>query len=172
MSGRYERVSRDLPTQKKNDDLLTNSQVNAQDEEDFHNNNNNNRISPVPHSPPPSFHSRAPSPQRQVDNTLADAFDDDDDSDDEVDDRQRLMRQNSTPSFDTTNATSTPAQPAVPAPTPSASRSTRVVGGGSGSDGVFANLSARPERGGNSDPEKDELPPVCRSWLSISVYEC
>ncbi|KAF5238187.1 hypothetical protein FAUST_5701 [Fusarium austroamericanum] len=141
MSGRYERV-------------------NAQDEEDFHNNNNNNNhISPVPHSPPPSFHSRAPSPQRQVDNTLADAFDDDDDSDDEVDDRQRLMRQNSTPSFDTTNATSTPAQPAVPAPTPSASRSTRVVGGGSGSDGVFANLSARPERGGNSDPEKDELPP-------------
>ncbi|RGP78994.1 metal homeostatis bsd2 [Fusarium longipes] len=139
MSGRYERV-------------------NAQDEEDF-NNNNNNHISSVPHSPPPSFHSRAPSPQRrQVDSTLADAFDDDDDSDDEVDDRRRLMRANSTPSFETTNATQPPAQPAVPAPAPSGSRSTRIVGGGSGSDGVFANLSARPERG-NSDPEKDELPP-------------
>ncbi|KAL6923942.1 hypothetical protein ACHAPO_006624 [Fusarium lateritium] len=140
MSGRYERV-------------------NAQDEEDFsnNNNNNNNRMSTVPHSPPPSFHSRAPSPQRQVDNTLADAFDDDDDSDDDVDDRQRLMRQNSTPSFETANATQTP-QPAAPAPAPSGSRSTRIVGGGSGSDGVFANLSARPERG-NADPEKDELPP-------------
>jgi len=139
MSGRYERV-------------------NAQDEEDFHNNNNNHLSSSVPRSPPPSFHSRAPSPNRQVDSTLADAFDDDDDSDDEVDDRRRLMRQNSTPSFENANATQTPAQPAAPAPVPSASRSTRVVGGGSGSDGVFANLSARPERG-NSDPEKDELPP-------------
>ncbi|RFN45710.1 metal homeostatis protein bsd2, partial [Fusarium flagelliforme] len=42
MSGRYERV-------------------NAQDEEDFHN-NNNHLSSSVPRSPPPSFHSRAPSP--------------------------------------------------------------------------------------------------------------
>ncbi|KLO80395.1 protein-L-isoaspartate(D-aspartate) O-methyltransferase [Fusarium fujikuroi] len=144
MSGRYERI-------------------NGQDEEDFgarNNNNNNNLSHPIPHSPPPSFHSRSSSPQptRQVDATLADAFDDDDDSDDEVDDRRRLMRQNSTPSMENVNTIPTPAQPAVPAPTPSGSRSTRIVGGGSGSDGVFANLSARPERG-NSDPEKDELPP-------------
>lgn len=143
MSGRYERI-------------------NAQDEEDFgaRNNNNNHLSQPTPRSPPPSFHSRSSSPQptRQVDSTLADAFDDDDESDDEVDDRRRLMRQNSTLSMEniTTHA---PVQPAVPVPAPSGSRSTRVVGGGSGSDGVFANLSARPERGGNSDPEKDELPP-------------
>ena len=162
MSGRYERVSRDLEMLSEGIQNTDRLQVNAQDEEDFHN-NNNHLSSSVPHSPPPSFHSRAPSPNRQVDSTLADAFDDDDDSDDEVDDRRRLMRQNSTPSFDTANATQTPAQPAAPAPAPSASRSTRVVGGGSGSDGVFANLSARPERG-NSDPEKDELPPVRRSW--------
>ncbi|KAM0237449.1 hypothetical protein ACHAP5_009000 [Fusarium lateritium] len=141
MSGRYERV-------------------NAQDEEDFNprNNNNNHLSQPTPHSPPPSFHSRSSSPQptRQVDSTLADAFDDDDESDDEVDDRRRLMRQNSTPSME--NVTHAPVQPAVPVPAPSGSRSARVVGGGSGSDGVFANLSARPERG-TSDPEKDELPP-------------
>jgi hypothetical protein len=150
MSGRYERI-------------------NAQDEEDFNarNNNNNHLSHPTPHSPPPSFHSRSSSPQptRQVDSTLADAFDDDDESDDEVDDRRRLMRQNSTPSMENVT-THAPIQPAVPAPAPSGSRSTRVVGGGSGSDGVFANLSARPERG-NSDPEKDELPPVCHLRLGL-----
>ncbi|KAM0551316.1 hypothetical protein ACHAPJ_008420 [Fusarium lateritium] len=146
MSGRYERI-------------------NAQDEDDFGARNNNNHLShPIPRSPPPSFHSRASSPQppRQVDSTLADAFDDDDDSDDEVDDRRRLMRHNSTPpsssSTENVNTIHPPVQPAVPAPTPSGSRSARIVGGGAGSDGVFANLSARPERGG-SDPEKDELPP-------------
>jgi hypothetical protein len=163
MSGRYERVSREFSSDILN--ILTGSQINGQDEDDFgarNNNNNNNLSHPVPHSPPPSFHSRSSSPQptRQVDSTLADAFDDDDDSDDEVDDRRRLMRQNSTPSMENVNTIPTPAQPAAPAPTPSGSRSTRIVGGGSGSDGVFANLSARPERGG-SDSEKDELPPVC-----------
>ncbi|KAJ9427238.1 hypothetical protein QL093DRAFT_2197943 [Fusarium oxysporum] len=129
MSGRYERI-------------------NGQDEEDFdarNNNNNNNLSHPIPHSPPPSFHSRSSSPNQRA-------------SDDEVDDRRRLMRQNSTPSMDNVNTIPTPAQPAAPAPTPSGSRPTRIVGGGSGSDGVFANLSARPERG-SSDPEKDELPP-------------
>ena len=35
----------------------------------------------------------------------------------------------------------------------------RVYGGGTGSDGVFANLSAKPERG----EKVDEHPPVCTS---------
>ncbi|KAF4982110.1 hypothetical protein FZEAL_2216 [Fusarium zealandicum] len=149
MSGRYERI-------RVNDEDDVDSPVDAR---------NNHLAQPVPNSPPPSFHSRSSSPtrQRQVDATLADAFDDDDDSDDEVDDRRRLMPNNSTPpsssSTENVSAFQPPAHPpTAPVPTPSGSRSTRVVGGGSGSDGVFANLSARPERG-SSDPEKDEMPP-------------
>ena len=38
-----------------------------------------------------------------------------------------------------------------------ASTTGRVYGGGSGSDGVFANLSAKPERG----EKVEEHPPVC-----------
>jgi hypothetical protein len=36
-------------------------------------------------------------------------------------------------------------------------RTTRVVGGGGATDGVFANMSARPER---QNTEKEEQPPV------------
>ncbi|KAI8670552.1 hypothetical protein NCS57_00526800 [Fusarium keratoplasticum] len=145
MSGRYERVN-------AHDADDVDSPIDAR-----------NRLGPIPNSPPPSFHSRASSPtrNRQVDPTLADAFDDDDDSDDEVDDRRRLMRHNTTSAASSTENISTlqpPVQPAAPVPTPSGSRPTRIVGGGHGSDGVFANLSARPERG-SSDPEKDEQPP-------------
>lgn len=143
MSGRYERV-------------------NAHDDDDVDTPVDPRGLQPVPNSPPPSFHSRASSPSRQnrVDPALADAFDDDDDSDDEIDDRRRLVRQNSTPNVSSTDhigAFQPTFQP--PAPTPSGSRTTRIVGGGVGSDGVFANLSARPERG---DPEKDkdEQPPT------------
>lgn len=60
-------------------------------------------------------------------------------------------------------ATGTPAPPPVvrrptvlPAFTPV---STRVYGGGSGSDGVFANLSAKPEMG----EKTEEHPPVSQS---------
>ncbi|KAK2594465.1 hypothetical protein QQS21_007811 [Conoideocrella luteorostrata] len=122
-------------------------------------------LHPIPSSPPPSFHSRASSLTRRnrVDPDLADAFDDDDaSSDDEVDDRQRLVRRNTTPP-----SPSSPGMPAIdhglsypqPVPVqPSASSGSRgrVVGGGVGSDGVFANLSAKPER---TDSEKDEMPP-------------
>ncbi|KAK4098503.1 hypothetical protein N658DRAFT_509493 [Parathielavia hyrcaniae] len=121
---------------------------------------------PIPNSPPPSFRSRAPSRERHgnVNSDLADAFDaGGDDSDDEADDRQRLVRGNSTPSFNsTTQASETSAQtgaqstqpvqrPVFVAPTTS-----RVYGGGIQADGVFSNMSAKPERGG---AEKDELPP-------------
>jgi hypothetical protein len=103
-----------------------------------------------------------------VNQNLADTFDaDGSDSDEENDgdDRQRLMR--GTPSTSTTEQTTTetaeatrPAVierhnthiPAFVPPRPSG----RVYGGGSGSDGVFANLSAKPERGA----EKEEHPPV------------
>ncbi|KAH6989548.1 hypothetical protein BKA56DRAFT_257538 [Ilyonectria sp. MPI-CAGE-AT-0026] len=145
MAGGYERV-----------------RVNAQDD-DANSAVDARSLRPIPNSPPPSFHSRASSTSRQrsVDPDLADAFDDDDDSDDEIDDRRRLVRQNSTPDASSSENVSTwepPTQPPPrPAPTSSGSRP-RVVGGGVGSDGVFANLSARPERG-DPEKEKDELPP-------------
>ncbi|MBZ5798131.1 hypothetical protein K8353_49810, partial [Burkholderia contaminans] len=73
--------------------------VNAHDEDEEH--DVPQRRVQIPNSPPPSFHSRASSPinrNGRVNNDLADAFDDDDASDDdEADDRQRLVRQNSTP---------------------------------------------------------------------------
>lgn len=40
----------------------------------------------------------------------------------------------------------------------------RVYGGGTGSDGVFANLSAKPERG----EKLDEHPPVCEDEARTS----
>ena len=109
-----------------------------------------------------------------VDRTLADTFDaDGSDSDEENDgdDRQRLMR--GTPSSSSsinqtsneTPATTTAAdgRPAVierrvtqlPAFAPTITG--RIYGGGSGSDGVFANLSAKPGsrksvRGARSEP--------------------
>lgn len=124
----------------------------------------------VPASPPPSFHSRASSPNRRgssVDTALADAFDADDasDEDDDADDRQRLVRQTVSP------LTASPGHDATRFAAPvdqaehiasSASRP-RVVGGGNGTDGVFANLSARPER---RNSEKEEQPPVSNALAS------
>jgi len=119
---------------------------------------------PTPNSPPPSFRSRDSSPtsRHQVDQTLADTFDADGaDSDDENDgdDRQRLMRAApvETPAV-TNDSTARPATarrnthlPVFVAPTAG-----RVYGGGSGSDGVFANLSAKPETG----EKVEEHPPT------------
>lgn len=97
---------------------------------------------------------------------LADAFDADDESDDEADDRQRLVRANSTPTISSAAEQSTASQnqttaqssqttstPAAAGPTP---RIRGVFGGGIQSDGVFSNLTAKPERGGE---EKEEQPP-------------
>ncbi|KAG9252143.1 metal homeostatis protein bsd2 [Emericellopsis atlantica] len=141
--------------------------VNAHDEEDH------GLSQPTPFSPPPSFHSRSSSPNsrrhQQVDSTLADAFDDDDDNtDDESDDRQRLVRQNSMPN----NAgASSPAvaQPSHHFANPNADnvqRTTRVMGGGNATDGVFANMSARPER---QDAEKEEQPPTYEQAAADAV---
>ncbi|KAM7202995.1 Protein of unknown function (DUF2370) domain containing protein [Naviculisporaceae sp. PSN 640] len=123
---------------------------------------------PIPNSPPPSFRSRRSSltsrdRNLQVNPDLADAFESDGAwSDDEADDRQRLVRSNTSP-LNTSAPEQLPAaqsqttSQAAPAPTATASRLRGVFGGGIQSDGVFSNLTAKPERGG---PEKEELPPT------------
>lgn len=155
MSGRYERV-------------------NAQDEEDAPSPIAAARTthSSLPTSPPPSFHSRASSvaPRNRTvqDPTLADAFDaDESDSDDEPDDRQRLVRQNTDPvqpagssapySPVGSSASSPPPQPPRHQPSATATSSNRIFGSGIQNEGVFSNLTAKPERGGT---EKEEQPPT------------
>lgn len=124
-----------------------------------------------PASPPPSFHSRASSPNNgasrrllsddpltnEEDRTLADTFDsdsDDDEDGDGRDDRQRLMRGNP-------QAEAEPVTPGVqrrvteiPSFNTQAPISGRVYGGGNG--GVWANLSAKPTPG----QDAEEKPPV------------
>ena len=138
---------------------------------------------PIPNSPPPSFRSNDSSPRTshqarghrrtpsRPQDDLADAFDgsgSDTEDENDGDDRQRLMR--GTPSATAASGSVTPGSAeaqtdhAIQLPeTPQAARPVgqapiqgRVYGGGS-SDGVFANLSAKPERG-----EKliEEFPPV------------
>ncbi|KAL8762030.1 MAG: hypothetical protein Q9184_001922 [Pyrenodesmia sp. 2 TL-2023] len=141
--------------------------------EDFHS---------VPSSPPPSFRSRASSPSSrhllntddpltsEADRTLADTFDDgsasDVESNEAGDDRQRLMGGNRVPP--TENQTTTSSDSARPAPvqrtvtefpgvTPVAPGRTRGMPYStfaSSNDGVFANLSAKPERGEKQEEEK------------------
>ncbi|KAI0381171.1 hypothetical protein F5Y04DRAFT_255942 [Hypomontagnella monticulosa] len=155
MSGRYERVN----THDEEPDSPTTPSTLRQPQ-------------PIPNSPPPSFHSRASSSERRrqnVDPTLADAFDaeDDDSDDDEPDDRQRLVRGNSFPiSNHSTSSDGEDVRPSAPpgnttqwsssgaAPQPAGSR---VYGGGIQSDGVFSNMTARPERG---EKIVEEAPPT------------
>lgn len=125
----------------------------------------------IPNSPPPSFHSRVSSLERRrqqnVDATLADAFDadGDDSDDDEPDDRQRLVRQSSFPvsGASATSNRSSAERPNAPerqsaAPGGSAGQaSSRIYGGGIQSDGVFSNMTARPERG---EKIVEEQPPT------------
>ncbi|EFX03922.1 metal homeostatis protein bsd2 [Grosmannia clavigera kw1407] len=119
----------------------------------------------VPQSPPPSFRSRASSRSRRsavADPTLADAFDTDGDHDssdeDEADDRQRLVRQSSATNSSNNPGSTTTTAAAAAATRPSAAvpSSNRVYGGGIQSDGVFSNLTAKPEAG----VEKEEQPPT------------
>ncbi|KAK3902846.1 hypothetical protein C8A05DRAFT_43799 [Staphylotrichum tortipilum] len=174
MSGRYERVqsSPRSPLDARVSQHLTPQQVNAHDadadEPETPTAPLPRPMHQIPNSPPPSFRSRASSRERAntVNPDLADAFDaDGDDSDeDEADDRQRLVRGNSTPSFreaaqaPAAGATQPSGQPAQqpPRPTGGAPTTSRVYGSGIQADGVFSNLSAKPERG---EGEKDELPP-------------
>jgi hypothetical protein len=153
--------------------------------------NDNTRI---PDSPPPSFRSRASSPvfrqdplRSDQDRELHDTFDspsDDEGSDDgnnESDDRQRLMHGRA-PTIDTPS-TNTPVvvRPTATPPAPS-NRIVRMVtqlpifnrgqtyGAGNQNDGVFANLSAKPQRG----DDVDEKPPVSMNphiipWLHLLI---
>ncbi|KAL9052328.1 MAG: hypothetical protein Q9162_005472 [Coniocarpon cinnabarinum] len=131
-------------------------------------------------SPPPSFRSRASSPRRpeahrllsNEDRELADTFespsDDEDDgeSQHQLDDRQRVM---SGRPVDRSTANTEPATPTTPDGRPaverrvtqlpvfSASQRGTYGGGNAVHDGVFANLSAKPERG---DPDVEEKPPT------------
>jgi len=133
-------------------------------------------LTPTPSSPPPSFRSRASSPTSRrllqdaapVDQNLADTFDADGSESDEEndgDDRQRLMRGTPNPSSTehvadeplTNNTSAPPPIDRRPTQFPTfAPTTTRVYGGGSGSDGVFANLSAKPETG----EKTEEHPPT------------
>lgn len=169
MAGHYERV-RDIdiyevPTIRT---ATNRPQVNPQDDDDQR---ESTALQPMqsPNSPPPSFRSRASSTarNRQVNADLADAFGSDDESDDDTDDRQLLVGQ-VTPSSTTAPPSSTGSSAAQRYTPVSTNTNARVVGGGSGSDGVFANMSARPDRGGGTT-EKDEQPPV-RTLLPSYQY--
>jgi len=145
-------------------------------------------VYPIPNSPPPSFEEAVGATRRdppatnttqnvrnnRVNDDLADAFDAD--SDDEADDTQRLVRSGSQlanagngegssagPSQAGSSNSGSQARPAGQRPTTG-----RVYGGGMARDGVFSNLSAKPEVG---DPEKEDLPPVCFPYTStLLVY--
>lgn len=158
-------------------DILTTRQVANEDSVDHLSS------APIPNSPPPSFKSNDSSPRTshqahghrrtpsRPQDDLADAFDgpgSDTEDENDGDDRQRLMR--GTPSATAASGSATPGNgeaqadgaiqltdtPQVARPVGQAPVQGRVYGGGSG-DGVFANLSAKPERG-----EKliEEFPPV------------
>ena len=121
----------------------------------------------IPNSPPPSFRSRASSiaQRRPVDSTLEDAFDGDD-SDDDADDRHCLVRSSTwtQPQTRAPEVTSRRTPPAAPLQTSGVLSNSgnqlasgRVYGGGMQADGVFSNLTAKPDRSG---PEKEEQPPT------------
>lgn len=132
------------------------------------------QLYPIPASPPPSFHSRASSPNAtsrrlladdplddDAHRTLADTFDTDseDEDGDGRDDRQRLMRgtpedARETDEQDLIRHGLNRRDTEIPVFHPQAP-SGRVVGGGQ-NDGVFANLSAKPTRG----EEVEEKPPT------------
>ena len=170
----------------RNRQLTVGLQVNVYDEDDPESpaRASPRRPQPIPNSPPPSFHSRASSISREsrVDQTLADAFDTEgDDSDDDADDRQRLVRQPAQPSppSNATQASTRPApsRPAAAVPPVAGSENPttpfRVYGGGIQSDGVFSNLTAKPELG----EAKEEQPPVgvpvrtIPSWTSVNTWQ-
>ena len=141
----------------------------------------------IPSSPPPSFRSRTSSPTSrhllasqdpltsEADRTLADTFDDGEGSDDEGeaggDDRQRLMRgtasqptgeegntvAGSRPTVGQRRVTELPVFSPRTAPASGTARKVYGVGSASVNDGVFANLSAKPEKGEKAEEEK---PPV------------
>lgn len=181
---RYAAVSPyDIDSGHISERLLTSTQVNQQDHED--DDNYDSPVTPtsrthqeIPHSPPPSFRSRnsSPSSRRLLNQDplhseneddrnrdMADAFDDSD-NEDESDDRQRLMRNNTSRSVSSQNESAPPRPLAAPPaierritsiPSFAPSTTTRTAPKPA-SDGVFANLSAKPTPGG--EPTDDKPP--------------
>lgn len=145
----------------------------------------------IPNSPPPSFRSRASSPvlrqdplRTDADRELHDTFDspsDDEGSDDGnegQDDRQRLMHGSAPPTFETSSTqVSAPTGQTINPPA-QRSRIVRMVtqlpifnrgqtyNAGGQNDGVFANLSAKPQRG----DDVDEKPPVSCDIRPLTAY--
>lgn len=161
------------------------SQIAARDADDDDHTHSDSAVAqspnPVPDSPPPSFRSRASSRRpsqsdqqnrSEEERNLHDAFDapSDDESDDENNaDQRRLIHhtpsrspsQGSAASASQEEGTGRPApQRAVtqiPVFTPAASApGGRVYGGGNASDGVWANLNAKPRAG----DDVEEKPPT------------
>lgn len=157
------------------------------------NNEHDSPIITTPSSPPPSFRSVESSPATPtsrhfphgpsdaVDQSLADAFGDDgsdSDEEDDSDDRQRLMRGASSVATAETVTPATTGTSVAPPPTierratflpvfapQPVTGGPRIYGGGSGSDGVFANLSAKPEAG----EKAEEHPPVSCTIIFIAI---
>jgi hypothetical protein len=146
-------------------------QVNAHDDDDFESPVASSNPEGVPASPPPSFRSRDSSPSSrrllsqdplspQADQDLADTFDDGEasDAENDGDDRQRLMRADPSVTEPPIAPPTTTQRPPVVerrvTELPAFRPSTRVQA--PTNDGVFANLSAKLERGENLE----EKPPV------------
>lgn len=146
----------------------------------------------IPSSPPPSFRSRASSQSSrrllsddpittEADRTLADTFDDgsasDSDGNEGSDDRQRLMRGNipvtSGQTIVTEGSRPVPIQRTVTEfpgvlPSPARTRGTPYSTFATSNDGVFANLSAKPERG---EKDEEEKPPVSVFKLHLTCLQ-
>lgn len=135
--------------------LTTNLQVAGEDEDlDIHGGMTANsstypaaQSNTIPNSPPPSFRSRLET--TDPNSELTDSFDSP--SDDEDGDDMRNVRGSQNANFHE----SIPLVPTVSTPTSSAATGGRVFGGGQ-TDGVFANISAKP----TASEKLEEHPPV------------
>ncbi|TGZ80241.1 hypothetical protein EX30DRAFT_372477 [Ascodesmis nigricans] len=151
MAHRYERV--DHQSDDEDDLEVHNSR-------DLDAPRNPNDHIPIPSSPPPSFHSVFPeSNQNQNQNALADSFESP--SDDEGDDGDmRNVRSTHNANFGSESAPLVPQRPSGPSGIrrffPSWGRPShpRIMGGGQ-TDGVFSNISAKPQVG----EKEEENPP-------------
>ena len=180
---RYEAVCHRLAEQPEHSSSSSHShsrlivlpQINAHDHDD------DSPITPtspshVPSSPPPSFRSRASSPQTrrllgedplasEADKNLADTFDDGEASEDENagDDRRGLIRLEEQSDANANQPAANTSQPPIqrrvtelPVFRPQVPRAQPRGGPRPTSDGVFANLAAKPAPGDNVD----EKPPT------------
>lgn len=144
--------------------LTTNFQVAGEDEDlDIHGGMTANSSAypaaasnTIPNSPPPSFRSRPETPDPNSE--LTDSFDSP--SDDEDGDDMRNMRGSQNANF---HHESIPLVSAVSTPASSAATGGRVFGGGQ-TDGVFANINAKP----TASEKLEEHPPVSLSTARMN----